>query len=226
MRVVVAGDSTAEATGFGLAQWAGERPDLAQVSLVVEEGCGFLRGGDQLIDRWVPVPQRCDDWLTSELPAKVSELRPDVVMLMTTSWDVLDRRWDGGPDESPLDPGYAERIRTDFATITTALLDAGATEVVWVREPIPNVFWWSSGQAQEDPDRHAVLYAAMDEIAAANPGHVTVIDLPAWVGANGMADDHDARPDGVHWSPEAAARIAREFLGEQLVRAALSTSPA
>ncbi|MBI5089409.1 MAG: acyltransferase family protein [Actinobacteria bacterium] len=224
MRVLVAGDSTAEATGFGLAQWAAEQPELAQVSLVVEEGCGFLRGGEQLIEQWVPVPDRCDQWLTDELPGQVDELRPDVVMLMTTSWDVLDRRWDGGPDQSPLDAGYAQRVATDFAAITASLLEAGATEVVWVREPIPNVFWWSSGQAQEDPARHAVLYGVMDDVAASSAGRVTVVDLPAWVAQHGMADDHEARPDGVHWSPEAAARIAREFLGEQLIRAALAAA--
>ena len=67
MRVLVAGDSTAEATGFGLAQWATERPDLAQVSLLAEKGCGFLRGGEQRIDDWVPVPDRCDRWLTDDL---------------------------------------------------------------------------------------------------------------------------------------------------------------
>jgi peptidoglycan/LPS O-acetylase OafA/YrhL len=222
MRVLVAGDSTAEATGFGLAAWAGERPDLAQVSLLPEEGCGFLRGGEQLVDDWVAVPQRCDDWLTRSLPAEVAKLRPDVVMLMTTSWDVLDRRWDGGPDESPLDADYAARVATDFGEITTSLLGAGAARVVWVREPIPNVFWWSSGQSQEDPARHAVLYGVMDELAAASPGTVSVIDLPAWIDQQGLADDHDARPDGVHWSPEAATRIAREFLGEALVRAALA----
>ena len=141
--------------------------------------------------------------------------------MLTTSWDVLDRRWDGGPGQSPLDADYAERIRTDFRTITTSLLDAGAAQVVWVREPIPNVFWWSSGQAQEDPERHGVLYAAMDAIAEELPGEVTVIDLPAWLDQHDLSLDRNARPDGVHWSPDAAARIAREFLGEQLVRAAL-----
>jgi hypothetical protein len=43
---------------------------------------------------------------------------------------------------------------------------------VWIREPIPNVFWWGSGQPQEDPARHAVVHDAMDRLAAAAPrGH-------------------------------------------------------
>jgi len=223
MRVVVAGDSTAEATGVGLVQWALERPDLAQVSLLAEKGCGFVRSGEFLVQDWVEVDPRCDRWLDDGLADQVSALQPDVVMLLTTSWDVLDRRWaeEGGEPLSPVDDPFGRRIRVDLAVITTRLLDAGAGHVVWVREPIPNVFWWGSGQTQEDPARHAVMYAAMDEIAAAQPDRVTVIDLPAWLESQGLDNDQQARPDGVHWSPDASARIARDFLGEQLLRAAL-----
>jgi peptidoglycan/LPS O-acetylase OafA/YrhL len=224
MRVLVAGDSTAEATGFGLAQWASENPDLAQVSLLAEKGCGFVRGGQQLVNDWVDVPDRCERWRADSLPSTVSELQPDVVMLLTTSWDVLDHRWDGGEAQTPLDADFAARIDADFRAITGALLTAGASQVVWVREPIPNVFWWSSGQSQEDPARHQVLYDTMDRIAADMDGSVTVIDLPTWIQQHDLALDHDARPDGVHWSTDAAALIAREFLGEQLVRAALTTA--
>jgi hypothetical protein len=66
-----------------------------------------------------------------------------------------------------------------------------------------------------------VLYAAMDDIAEAHPGRVTVVDLPAWLDEQQLTTDREARPDGVHWSPEASALIARDFLGEQLLRAAL-----
>jgi hypothetical protein len=65
----------------------------------------------------------------------------------------------------------------------------------------------------------------MDRVAADLPGRVTVVDLPAWLDEQGLTLDRAARPDGVHWSTEAAARIARDFLGEQLVRAALSATP-
>jgi hypothetical protein len=222
MRVVVGGDSTAEATGYGLAAWATERPDLAQVSLSAEKGCGFVRGGEQLIEAWEPVPEHCDEWLDDRLPGSVTELQPDVVMLMTTSWDVGNRRWDG-VEVSPLDSDFADRIDRDLRAITMTLLDAGAAHVVWVREPIPNVWWMSGGQSQEDPARHQVLYDTMDRLASELPGRVSVVDLPAWIDEQGLAADHDVRPDGVHWSPEASTMIAREFLGEQLVRAALTT---
>ncbi len=221
MRVVVAGDSTAEATGLGLAQWAIENPPLAQVSILAEKGCGFVRGGEFMVQEWTAVDPRCDRWVETGLAEQVRGLAPDVVMLLTTSWDVLDRRWAADESLSPVDPAYARRIHDDFAIITQRLLDAGAARVVWVREPIPNVFWWSSGQTQEDPARHEILYQAMDEIAAASGGTVTVVDLPTWLDEQQLTTDRDARPDGVHWSPDSSARIARDFLGEQLLRAAL-----
>ncbi|MFN6120349.1 MAG: acyltransferase family protein [Actinomycetes bacterium] len=224
-RVLVAGDSTAEATGVGLAQWALERPDLAQVTLATEPGCGFVRDGEFLVQEWTSVDPRCDRWLDQDLPARVAELRPDVVMLMTTSWDVLDRRWTDDDEvvRTPLDEPYAARMRTDLASVTQRLLDAGAGRVVWIRQPVPNVFWWSSGQAQEDPARHAVLTGAMELAAAADPARVRVVDLSAWLTASGYDTDQDARPDGVHWSPEAATRIAGDFLGAALVWAAVGS---
>ena len=221
VRIVVAGDSTAEATGAGLAQWAVERPDLAQVTIDAEKGCGFVRGGEIFVQDWVGIDARCERWVDHGLVDHVAKLTPDVVMLMTTSWDVLDRRWQPDEQLSPLDPPFADRIRADFTAITDELLAAGAGHVVWVRELVPNVFWWSSGQSQEDPARHQVLYGVMDDLAASHPGTVSVVDLPTWIAEQGLTDDHDARPDGVHWSTEVAGRIAREFLGDRLVRAAL-----
>ncbi|MEZ5251542.1 MAG: hypothetical protein R2713_20725 [Ilumatobacteraceae bacterium] len=135
VRIVVAGDSTAEATGAGLAQWAVERPELAQVSVLAEPGCGFLRDGEFLVEDWTPVAERCVEWLDTTLPDDVARLRPDVVMLMTTSWDVLDRRWGDGAVRTPLDPAFADHLLFDFQAITDRLLAAGAGRVVWVREP-------------------------------------------------------------------------------------------
>ncbi len=222
VRIIVAGDSTAVATGNGLLAWAAANPQLAQVEIVAELGCGFVRGGEVMVLEWTPVGDRCDEWLDDTLPARVEALAPDVVMMMTTSWDVLDRRWPDTGEVVPTDPAYRERIVRDVADVSERLADGGSGKVVWVREPIPNVYWWGSGQPQEDAERHAEIYAAMDVAAASSGGRVVVVDLPAWLHEQGLDVDQAARPDGVHWSPEASLRIADEYLGEQLIRAALA----
>ncbi len=225
MRVVVAGDSTAEATGMGLAQWAVEHPELAQVTMLTAPGCGFLRGGTLDVGGWTEYEPRCASWLNIDLPGETADLQPDVVMMMTTSWDVLDRRWPGDAPLAtltPLDQNYALRLFADFTDITDRLLAAGAAHVVWVREPVPQPLWGFGGpQVQSDPARHRVIADTIDAVVAAHDGSVSVVDLPTWLASSGLLNDHDARPDGVHWTPKAAARIAREFLGERLLRAAL-----
>ncbi len=220
VRIVVVGDSTAEATGAGLVSWAAANPELAQVEVVAEPGCGFLRGGQRLLAEWQDVPSRCDTWLDRTVLDRAATLQPDVVMLMTTSWDVLDHRWDGGPGQVPTDADYRERIGSDFGAISIALLDRGAARVAWIREPLPNPAWFGTGQGQEDPAYHAVLYDAMNRIEMASD-RVGVVDLAEWVTDHALDDDREARIDGVHWTPETSRRIADEYLGEQLIRVAL-----
>ena len=78
MRILVAGDSTAEATGNGLIAWAAANPDLAQVSLAVQEGCGFVPGGYTqaigIVDR--DVDKNCHHYLADVLPARCAGCTP------------------------------------------------------------------------------------------------------------------------------------------------------
>ena len=222
VRMIVAGDSTGEAYGSGVVAWAAASPDVAQAELNVERGCGFLRGGDyRLDDDWFEVRGDCDRWLETGLTDRVAEATPDVVLMVTTSWDVLDHRWDDGDGFATDSVEMRERLRTDFGAITDAVLAAGAGSVVWVEAPVPNPLWFSRGTAQEQPARHAVLHEVMQELAAERPGDVYVTDLIEYFDEAGITTDVDTRPDGVHVTPEAAQSIAENFLGEQMLRAAL-----
>ncbi len=89
------------------------------------------------------------------------------------------------------------------------------------KAPLPNPLWFSRGTAQEQPARHDVLHEVMAELAAERPGDVYVVDLIEYFDDAGITTDVDTRPDGVHVTPEAAQSIAENFLGEQMVRAAL-----
>jgi peptidoglycan/LPS O-acetylase OafA/YrhL len=220
VRILVVGDSTAEATARGLLAWAESHPDLATVSLSVERGCGFLPGGDMRVDDgWQPVPERCDRWLAEELPATVAAVQPDVAMLMTTSWDVLDRRWPDTDARSPADQGYRDRLRFAMQAVTDGLVTGGVGDVVWIEHPIAYPLWLRD-TTQSEPDRHVPLYEGMHAMADASPA-VSVLDLDGWIEQRGWAEDRDVRPDGIHWSPEASTELATEFLGPALVEVAL-----
>jgi len=224
VRIVVAGDSTARATAVGLQAWAAEHPDLAQVDVVGAPGCGFLRGGERREGGFKKPPAECDHWLNDELPAQVSATHPDVVMMMVTTWDLVDHRWDDGDGLTPLDPVFASNLTDSYTAVTDQLLSLGAGKIALIAPPIPNVWWGNQGTGQEDPARHAVLRSVIDGLAASHPGQVSVVDLRSWFENAGLAADHDVRPDGVHIEPGAAQRIAEQFLGEKLVRVALGMS--
>jgi len=127
VRVVIVGDSTAEALGVGLAGWAGANPTLADVRLVVSPGCGFVRGGEVATDGDVPFAERCDELLEHVLPGTLVEFRPEVVVLLCTRRDVEDRKWSN--DEGTVDPfhpEYRQRINHDYAQIADSLKTARA----------------------------------------------------------------------------------------------------
>jgi len=225
VRILVAGDSTAEATGNGLIAWAAANPQLAQVSLAVQEGCGFVPGGYTqaigIVDR--DVDKNCHHYLADVLPAKVRKLQPDVVVMMTTSWDVYDRKLHSRSDPilPVTDPQVSAVVHQAMSDVSDEMFALGASRVVWLREPIPNPFWQNQVISQTSPAAHQVLYDGMDALAAQNPA-VRVVDLAGWADSNGVAADFGARPDGMHWSPEAAERIATELLGPAIVEAALT----
>ena len=221
VRIVVAGDSTAEATGLGVLNWAAAEPGVAAVEVFDGPGCGFVRGGVYL-DTGLEWQPGCGRWAHEALPQMAADKQADVVALITTSWDVGDRRWPDGLEGSVLDPDVAEYVESELRAVTQNFLDRGIT-VVWLRHAIPHPQWREEEHETEDPARHEVMYRIMDEIAADHPGDVYVVDVAGHT--KDLELSREARPDGVHWTPEVATAIATDYLGEQLIRAALDLEP-
>jgi hypothetical protein len=220
VRVVVAGDSTAESLGVGLAGWAAANRSLVEVAVVTSPGCGFVRGGRVPTDGDVPFTEKCDEVLDGELPAALRALRPDVVVLMVTERDVLAREWDPGEGlVGPGDPRFRARVAADYAALADVIRATGAT-AVWVRAPEVVPFWRESAAPLVDPADRAVVESVVDELVDRHPGSA-LIDLRAWMEATGLADDHAVRPDGLHFTPEAATAVATEWVGPHLLRLAL-----
>ncbi len=174
-----------------------------------------------IVDR--DVDKNCHHYLADVLPAKVRKLQPDVVVMMTTSWDVYDRKLHSRSDPilPVTDPQVSAVVHQAMSDVSDEMFALGASRVVWLREPIPNPFWQNQVISQTSPAAHQVLYDGMDALAAQNPA-VRVVDLAGWADSTGVAADYGARPDGMHWSPEAAERIATELLGPAIVQAALT----
>jgi peptidoglycan/LPS O-acetylase OafA/YrhL len=221
VRIVVTGDSTADALGTGIVGWAAEHPDLAQVAVQAAQGCGFVMGGDHLFGDEIVSTASCDGWPEAQLFPVVERSRPDVVAVMVSAWDLADRRWDDGELLRPEHPEYRARLLDTYTQLVDDLIAAGASRVAFIREPVPNVWWGGTVTDENDPGRHAVLAEVQAEVAAARPEHVRVIEFASWFTGAGLELDRDARPDGVHLAPGPAVSITDAYLGDQLMRAAL-----
>ena len=221
VRALMVGDSTAEAIGAGLVSWAADNPDLAQVQTDVERGCGFVVVGDRAVgDGWEPTPDRCVEWVDDSVPAQVAELAPDVVVLMVTPWDVIDHRFDGASESTPFDPEFEAALTESYRSVIGGLADAGVSSIVWIEPPTPNPLWMSRDTPQADPARYEVVERVVTDLQADYP-QLRILPFAAWHEAEGLDDDKEIRPDGVHWTPDVSRLISENYLGEQVVRAAL-----
>jgi peptidoglycan/LPS O-acetylase OafA/YrhL len=222
VRILVVGDSTAEATGAGLVDWAAANPDLAQVSIETAFGCPLTPGGWVVDGDERDIRSTCSPWSEDEVPARIAALKPDVVMFMTSAWDVTARRLvKDGPLLDPTIAEMADAIRAAFERLSAQALANGASRVVWIRHPIPDPLWWDQPLPGRDPARHQVLYDIMADIAASN-AQVRVADMVGEMQARGWLDDQSLRPDGSHFDLRAATMVATEWLGPLLVREALT----
>jgi hypothetical protein len=220
VRIVVTGDSTGEALGTGVLLWAADHPLLARAEVRAAPGCGFVMGGER---RWgddIMSTDDCDGWPADQLYPLVQQSRPDIVAVMTSTWDIIDQRWDGEELLAPSDPEYRARLIGAYTDLVDNLTWSGAARVALVLEPVPNVWWNNSSEAEGDPARHAVLAGVYREVAAAASGSVEVIDMASWFSSSGLDGSRDARPDGIHLAPAAASSIVDRFLGERLIAAA------
>jgi peptidoglycan/LPS O-acetylase OafA/YrhL len=218
VRILVVGDSTAMATAKGLEVFDDEHADLADVVSMAEPGCGVIPDGTSKIDTDGGFASRCRD-ARAAVATNLSWLQPDVVMGMVTLSDIDQRTWDAAEGPlGPADPRFYDRLVAAYDAASVAFLGAGATDVVWVAPPVPDVAYGSDDRHLVDPARYTRYADALREVAARHPGQVTVADLAGWLAAQPPLD----RPDGLHWSPDAATQIANGFLGPVLVGAALT----
>ena len=227
VRILVVGDSIAEATGHGLVAWAAANPTVAQVSLAVSAGCGFVRGGEVPADGNVPFQHNCDLLLDGELPTDLKALRPDVVVMLVWARDQAPRVWNKREGElTPSDSAFSARLEHDYRAITREITSATDATVVWIRPPKGDPYWLNKVTPFTDESEHAIVEGVMRRVVGEISSRAEVLDLRSWMESDGIALAHPARPDGLHFSIEAATDVATRWLGPQLVLAAARAASA
>jgi len=214
-RVLIIGDSTAEATGEGMIQWSADHPEVMRVTSAAAVGCGLNATGLMPEDDYREICAAIREGLADH----VKELRPDVVVAMVTFRDMQDRLWT--PSEgvlTPTDERFRQHLLDGYEVLTFELLAAGAGIVMWVVPPTPNLPAYGDLAPMLEPDRIEAYRRVVRALPVSFPGQVVVADLATWL--DEQSDPPDRR-DGLHWTLDGAVEVTEEFLVPQIFAAAL-----
>ncbi|MFV0318179.1 MAG: acyltransferase family protein [Microthrixaceae bacterium] len=215
--ILVVGDSVAFNIGTALREWS----DLAggvDVQAAGKLGCPVARGGQFRFLRNIETFQpECDwaqlygDWIDGN--------DPDVVVLTSGIWEVVDRRLQGDDRFRNIGEPLVDRyVLIEFLNAIDTLGARGANVVVLT---YPH---FEAGRDQgysdlpeSDPARTDRLNELLAEAVSMRPGVATLVDFQGWLaGQPGGELDPLKREDGLHFRDEYSPNIAN-WLGPQLV---------
>jgi peptidoglycan/LPS O-acetylase OafA/YrhL len=225
-RVLLVGDSVALTLGFGVAY------DKTKLNVSVSNdgilGCGLLRGGQIWVDgSWSNVGANCQQWPT-RWAYDVGFSKPQVVIVLTGTWDAFDRRINGRfiPYGSP----EADQMLLQDMHDSLNVLSARGAQVVYltapyiVKENDPN----PPSQYRSAFDRPRVdHFNQLLQQAVGSDPRAEIVDLNKFLAPGGqMAHLRDGKPfqdDGVHFGPEGALATA-DWLGPSIDSAAAAAA--
>ncbi len=224
-RMLILGDSAALTLGNGLEAW-GKGTGQLKVWNAGKLGCSVGRGGLLKYIGQIRSPYDYCDW-TDSFTEQINGVQPHVIMVLFGTWDVVDRQLAGDSEWRAVgDPIYDAYMRSEISSAMDTMT-AGGAEVVWLTHPyirvgvnegLPGPF------PEEDRDRMDRLNAMIREVAASKQ-RVTVVDLEEHMRSLPEGDsDLGDRPDGIHWSINAAYAMA-PWLGETITAIARDQTP-
>ncbi len=212
--VLVVGDSVAWNVASGLSRWSGGDVQVANGSKL---GCPIARGGSYRFKRdTLEFSAECD-WSTF-FPELLTGYRPDVVVLSSGIWEVVDRRLPGDDRFRHVgDPGVDRYVLGELLGAIDQLAVDGATVVVLTQPGIrPGLDQGFQDLPEGDPTRMERFNELLAEAVALRPEVARLVDFRSWVTAM-PGGEHNAatRADGVHFNEDVLPSIG-EWLGPQL----------
>jgi peptidoglycan/LPS O-acetylase OafA/YrhL/lysophospholipase L1-like esterase len=208
-RIMMVGGSVAAGVGQGLQRWAQETKS-ASVYNLSRRGCGIARGG-RLENQFKRLGDTCDDW-PDVWSRKLDDFDPDVVVVLTGGWDIVDRRLPSWEKARRIgDDVYDAWLASEFDFAMDLLSSRGA-RVIWLTTPCYQKF--ARGSGVWDPERVRKLNRLLNRLAAQRGDDIEIVDLYGEVCPNGEFTDTlggvtEARPDGAHFSDAGADWLAR-----------------
>lgn len=224
--VLVVGDSVAFNLGTGMVEWARSQGAM-RVQSAGQLGCPIARGGQFRFLRDIDSFEARCDW-AGMFPRFLDERNPEVVVLTSGIWEVVDRRLPGDDRFRSIGQPEVDRyILREFLSAVDLLASRGAT-VVLLTYP-----HFEAGRDQgyvdlpeSDPARVDRLNEIMAEVASLRPGVVAVLDFQGWLAQwPGGELDPAIREDGLHFYDSFAPRMG-EWLAPQVLQISREGIPA
>ena len=213
IRVLVTGDSTSLPIAVGLGSHGAVHGDLV-VDWAGQVGCPILHANQMyswVEGRALPV-SRCKSF-PALWQQEVRTFRPDVVLVVSSLIDASNLDFGAGwqhIDEQP----YDDRYRAAMTDAIDTFRKAGVT-VLWATAPKEQLPTAAATRALNQ--RLARLNEIITTTATVDGAHV--LPYAAHIDrANGF--DSKARPDGIHFTDEAATDLADKWLAAAIVAAA------
>jgi len=219
VRVLVTGDSVANGIGNGLVAWSRA---AGAGSIVVSNsgqfGCPIARNGlYRFLGQTNEFIRECD-W-AAFFPKFLNSENPDVVMLQTGIWEVVDRVLRGDKKWRHLGDALVDHyFESELLSAIDTLAASGAT-VVLVTYPHldAGANQGFSDLPESDPSRIDRLNTLLRDAASRRPGVATVVDFQGWLATQpGGELGGNKRTDGIHFT-DAYDRVIAGWLGPKLV---------
>jgi peptidoglycan/LPS O-acetylase OafA/YrhL len=225
LKVAVIGDSVAGNLGQGLSIMAKDQDDLAVYNLALP-GCPLTRGRLRRLGPDMPfdVDPVCGWWAdpNSERRRALEAFEPDVIVTEDGINEVLDRKLDSWGDwRGPEDARFESWVVGEYDKAVSVWTSQQARVLV-VNAPCGD---WERYDAYRELSNPELRVTDLNLGAYGQIPGVTHADLFQRVCPTGRYQDEvegypDGRPDGFHFTPEASAALARNWLGPLVLRTA------
>ena len=216
--VLVVGDSVAHGYGFGLEEWA-ESTKQISVFNASQFGCPIARGGGFRFQQDLDSFRDDCDW-SRQIPGWLNGFQPDIVLLSSSTWEVVDRRFPGDSRFRRIgDPAVDRYVLSEFLSAIDLLASTGARVEVLTQAHInPGLDQGFSNLPESDPARIDRLNQILAEAVSLRPSIATLIDLGSWLAEQPGGDlNTEARPDGLHYTDE-YSRVISNWLAPEVLR--------
>jgi peptidoglycan/LPS O-acetylase OafA/YrhL len=213
VRVLVVGDSVALSLGRGLERW-GAATGHASVWNAARMYCSIGRYAERALMGATRQGAGCDDW-EMRWAGYVEEFDPDVVVVLSTIWEIVHRRAEGWDDFKGIDdPQYQAWLQSEYDVAVDVLASRGA-RVAWLT--MPCLRRTDDGIIRATDLYNTQVLGDLEE----RRGEVFVIDIFGRICPDGTFTDtldgiEGMRPDGAHFSDPGADWVATWLMPEIL----------